>query len=195
MKKKLLVMDVGGVLATNLSPNMWLQLAQIGQCDHEWLYTAYKQEISKKLWCGDISEAYFWQWLKEKGIELDEQARTSLIHDNLIPLPSLKNVARWSQQCSIIIMSNHRSEWLMPLLAPYADYFLAVHISDQAGLCKPDLRWFKQLQRGLESDKSIMFIDDSIKNVHAAQQCGWQAVHANQAGSWTATVDEWLRSS
>lgn len=190
--KKILVLDVGGVLASNLSPSLWQQLAALGQCEEQLLYAAYKEEMSEKLWCGHYIEAEWWNWLAARGIAVRNEQRAALIATHLRPLPALDKLAAWAKQCSILIMSNHRSEWLLPLLEPHVSALQAIHISDQAGLRKPDPRWFQKINATLERPCDVMFVDDSLKNVHAAQACGWLALRADQHGEWVKQIDEWL---
>jgi len=189
--RKTLVLDVGGVLASNLSPSLWKQLSSIGSCDEQQLYTEYKEEISRKLWCGQITEQQWWEWLSARGVEVAAEQRADLIAGHLRPLPALERLPVWSKLCHIIIMSNHRTEWLNPLLNPYRSYIHNIHISDQAGMCKPSNEWFQRLDQQMNGP--IHFVDDSEKNIRAAQQLGWQTTLADEHGMWTAIIDEWLR--
>src|SRR5690606_34256633 len=107
---KTLVLDVGGVLASNLTPGLWEQLASIGSCDQKHLYADYKEEVSEKLWCGQISEEQWWEWLSDRGVIVAEEQRSNLITNHLKPLPALELLPAWSQRCDIVIMSNHRTE-------------------------------------------------------------------------------------
>jgi len=190
--RKTLVLDVGGVLASNLSPRLWQQLASIGSCDEQSLYAKYKEEVSKKLWCGHITEQQWWEWLAARGVNVSTEQRATLIEGHLKPLPALELLPTWSKLCSIVIMSNHRSEWLNRLLNPYLSYIDHIHVSDQAGLCKPSMEWFQLIDQQI--DTSIHFIDDSEKNIRAAQQLGWQTTLADEHGLWTTVIDEWLHS-
>lgn len=189
---KTLVLDAGGVLATNLSPGLWQQLSDIGQCEQQALYAAYKQEISDDLWRGACTEQQWWEWLSARGIRLSDEQRATLIAGQLRPLPALNKLKAWSVGCKLVIMSNHRSEWLLPLLEPLLSSLHAVHISDQAGLRKPDPLWFEQIDNTLERPADIVFVDDSLKNLQAAERYGWRTLLADEQGLWIKMIDEWL---
>jgi len=189
---KTLVLDVGGVLASNLTPGLWEQLASIGSCDQKHLYADYKDEVSEKLWCGQISEEQWWEWLSDRGVIVAEEQRSNLITNHLKPLPALELLPAWSQRCDIVIMSNHRTEWLSPLLSHSRAYIKNCFISDQAGMYKPSLDWFRLVDQHISTP--VHFVDDSEKNISAAKQLGWQTTIADKHGKWTAAIDEWLRS-
>lgn len=190
--RKTLVLDVGGVLASNLSPGLWQQLSSIGRCEEQLLYAQYKEEISRKLWCGEITELQWWEWLAARGVEVSAELRPHLIASYLQPLPALELLPQWSKLCRIIIMSNHRTEWLNPLLQPYQSYIESIYISDQVGMCKPSSEWFHHIDKQIHGP--IHFVDDSEKNISAAMQLGWQTTLADKHGNWTAAIDEWLHS-
>lgn len=191
---KTLVLDVGGVLASNLSPGLWEQLSYIGQCEQQRLYAAYKQEISGRLWVGEVTERQWWEWLSARGINVASELRASLIAQHLTPLPALNKLPQWAERCRIFIMSNHRTEWLQPLLAPYLPYIERLHISDQDRLSKPDPAWFQHVDQHISKPSSVRFVDDSERNLAAAAHIGWHATLADSAGNWTSEVDEWLHS-
>lgn len=192
---KTLILDVGGVLASNLTPTLWEQLAHLGDCQQHTLYAAYKSELSEKLWCGQCTEEEWRAWLADKGITLSLEQSNGLIAKHLRPLPAISKLEQWAKLCDIIIMSNHRSEWLLPLLEPYRAYLSNVHISDRAGRCKPDHQWFQSVDHLIPRPSKIMFVDDSRKNIVAAQRCGWNTILADEEGSWTRAIDEWLHST
>lgn len=192
---KILVLDVGGVLATNLTPSLWEQLALMADGDHHTLYAAYKAELSQKLWTGQCTEEQWRLWLANRGIALELEQSNELIAKHLRPLPAMNKLEQWAKMCNIIIMSNHRSEWLLPVLQPYTSYFTDIHISNIAGRCKPDPQWFQAIDESFSRPCQILFVDDSNKNINAAQLCGWKTVLADEEGNWTKSIDEWLHST
>ena len=191
--KTILVLDVGGVLATNLTPQLWQNLATLANTSVATLYASYKKEISKKLWIGECTEGQFWQWLEQYSIQLTIERQRELITQALQPLPALQYLQQWSQLAEIHIMSNHLSDWLQPLLAPYETYIERIHVSDQVRLSKPNPQWFTLLHEQFNDAALIWFVDDSDHNVAAAELIGWNTLLADQAHNWIATLSERLQ--
>lgn len=188
-----LVLDVGGVLATNLSPTFWETIARELQFPKEPLYEQYKVEISTKLWTGAINIEQFWNWFEQFGATISEEARQRAIATSLLPLPSLQYIGEWSAAASIHIMSNHRTEWLQPILNKYLPYFTSVHISDKVGFKKPDLQFFQHVQQQFKPNEHILFVDDTSRNLLAAESLGWQTLRGDESGHWTAAVSDRLQ--
>lgn len=192
--KQIVVLDVGGILATNLSPQLWLALGELSNTTSEQLYSSYKSEISRRLWSGEISELHFWQWLEQFHIKLSLPERSKLITDALQPMIALDNIKQWSQLAEIHIMSNHLQSWIQPILSPYQHYFKAIHVSDQYGLVKPNLEWFKLLDKQFEDADNIWFVDDSSHNIDAAKSIGWQTILGDEEQHWITILTEQLQS-
>jgi len=193
--KNIVVLDVGGVLATNLTPQLWQQLANISNTTIDTLYSTYKKEISKKLWIGECTEGQFWQWLEQYNVRLTVDSQRQLITEALQPLPALDYVKQWSALADIHIMSNHLTDWLQPLLAPFEPYIHRIHVSDTIGLSKPNPQWFALLNEQFIESSSIYFVDDSLHNVAVAKSIGWNALLADQDHNWITILNEKLQSS
>ncbi|URN93507.1 MAG: haloacid dehalogenase [Candidatus Pristimantibacillus lignocellulolyticus] len=193
--RNILVLDVGGVLATNLTPRLWQDLADLSNTSIDTMYASYKQEISKQLWTGQCTEKQFWQWLASYGVQLSVSDQRRLITQALQPLPALDYLERWSKLADIYIMSNHLNDWLQPLLAPYLPYIKSIHVSDQVRLSKPNPKWFQLLHEQFTDVSSIWFVDDSSNNIAVAQTIGWNVLLADQNHDWIATLTEQLQST
>jgi len=193
--KNILVLDVGGVLATNLTPRLWQDLAHLANTSLDTMYASYKKEISKKLWTGECSEAQFWQWLESYGVQLSVSNQRQLITEALQPLPALDYLEQWSKLADIYIMSNHLSDWLQPLLAPYQSYIKSTHVSDQIRLSKPNSKWFQLLHEQFIDASSVWFVDDSANNIAAAESLGWHSLLADQNQDWITTLTAQLQSA
>jgi FMN phosphatase YigB (HAD superfamily) len=70
----------------------------------------------------------------------------------------------------IWLLSNHRSDWLLPRLERFglADRFERVLVSDELGAAKPSPTAFA----ALVDQPSMVFFDDSRRNVEAAAALG-----------------------
>jgi putative hydrolase of the HAD superfamily len=185
-----LVLDVGGVLLSNLTPTFWTQLVERTGVDYAEIRSKYKREIRDHLWSGAVEEPQFWQWLNRYCPSLLEEEGRAMIMDNLVPLASLERLEGWRQLADLHILSNHRSEWLMPKLADYVHHFTSLTVSSSAGCFKPDLRIYHHAAETIgTADGPILFIDDSAANLEKAQSLGWSVLHADPAGEWLNKVE------
>ncbi|PWV95189.1 putative hydrolase of the HAD superfamily [Paenibacillus cellulosilyticus] len=185
-----LVLDVGGVLLSNLTPTFWTQLADRTGVDYADIRSRYKREIRDDLWSGAAEEPQFWQWMNQYCITLTEEEGRAMIMDNLVPLPSLERLDRWKQLADLHILSNHRTEWLSPKLADHAHHFTSMTVSSSAGCFKPDLRIYQHAVDAIgTANGPVLFIDDSAANLEKAQSLGWSVLIADPAGEWMNKVE------
>ncbi|WP_208918602.1 hypothetical protein [Paenibacillus uliginis] len=59
MNKPQLVLDIAGVIVTNLSPSYWEEIAQIADISYNTIKELFKQEARDALWTGRMSEQQF----------------------------------------------------------------------------------------------------------------------------------------
>ncbi|MFM9276928.1 HAD family hydrolase [Paenibacillus jiagnxiensis] len=187
MSRSHLVLDIAGVIATNLSPMYWQELAEHAGCSAQELKKKFNQEIRQPFWSGEISVADYELWLAREYPVLGRHDLPHLIHKHLKLLPAAELLPRWSGIADIHLLSNHRTEWVTELIRPLEPYVTSMHISDKSGFCKPDKRAFDQLHRQLGGRKMI-YVDDQEKNLAPAKELGWTAVLANPEGQWTEGV-------
>ncbi|MCZ8515376.1 HAD-IA family hydrolase [Paenibacillus filicis] len=183
MSKTQLVLDVGGVLGTNLT-RFWHELAASASLSYEDLRRLYKQELRDKCWTGEISEPDFFTWACSIQSSMNESQARSLMLSCLQPLPAYKLVPDWSKIYDLHILSNHRSEWLAPFLAPILPYFQTVTISSEIGCAKPSPDIFKHAASVLPKGATVLFVDDTEHNLTAAADHGWQILLADSEGHW-----------
>ena len=67
------------------------------------------------------------------------------------------------------LLSNHRTEWLMPRLERFglADRFERIYVSDAIGFVKPDPGAFR-MARAAAGNRVVTYVDDKPENVAAA---------------------------
>lgn len=185
-----LVLDVGGVLLSNLTPTFWTQLVDRTGVEHAFIRSRYKQEIRDDLWSGAITEPQFWQWMNQYCSSLTEEEGRAMILDNLVPLMSLKRLEQWKQLADLHILSNHRTEWLTPKLADHAHHFKSLTVSSSAGSFKPNLSIYEHAADAIGiTEGPILFIDDSAANLAQAQTLGWSVLLADSSGEWLDKVE------
>lgn len=188
MTRPQLVLDIGGVLATNLSPLFWQLLATDAIVSEEALYSDYKQQISERLWTGGISEEQFWTWIKAHTPRLHTEQARSYIDKSLQPLPALEKIAEWSTVADIHLLSNHLPSWVLPIVEPIERYLKSVTISSETGLRKPHPEIYKRVINYLPSGSSVLFVDDQDKNLRQAASLGWRTLLADEDGHWISLL-------
>ncbi|MFB5674515.1 HAD family hydrolase [Paenibacillus terreus] len=189
-----LVLDIAGVIATNLSPVYWQELAEYASCSAQELKEKFNQEIRQSFWSGEISVADYELWLVLEYPALERHDLPHLIHKHLKLLPAAEMLPQWSDIADIHLLSNHRTEWVTELIRPLKPYVTSVHISDKTGFCKPDMRAFGQLHRQLGDGGKRIYVDDQEKNLVPAKELGWAAVLADPEGQWTESVSYLLKT-
>ncbi|GKU78716.1 HAD family hydrolase [Paenibacillus sp. L3-i20] len=188
-----LVLDIGGVLATNISPVFWDKVADHAQLSKETLYGSYKEQISKKLWRGHFTEVQFWEWLILQSGTITIEKGQSFLAESLLPLPAIDCIPRWSHYADIHILSNHIPSWVEPILSPIRPYLGFVIISSDIGLSKPEREAFNYVTNLLPNQSNILFVDDQIKNVMQAESIGWRTLIADPEGKWIEQIEKLIK--
>ncbi|QGQ96472.1 hypothetical protein EHS13_17065 [Paenibacillus psychroresistens] len=190
-KKTQLVLDLAGVLVSNLSPLFWRQIAELaGNISCEQLKERFKAELREDFWSGRMAEEEFWVWLVRICPNLDMEAARKLLNNNLIALPAIEHLAKWSKYANIHLLSNHRVEWLRPLLSSIKPHIQSCTISSEVGFCKPDIRIYEIVSSHINSRNPILFVDDQAKNFPPATKLGWSTLQADSLGNWIEEVNK-----
>lgn len=141
-------------------------------------------------WGGRVPERTFWDRL---GVPVPgDDARARILDLRLRVDPA--RVAAWREVSDIWIISNHRHEWLAPVLAHtgLADVVDRVEISSIGGKVKPDPdAWAVLLADGTDPSQ-VLVVDDQARNIEAARSLGITAVTATGDLSWCDEVDRFL---
>jgi FMN phosphatase YigB (HAD superfamily) len=155
---------------------------------------AFRERFRNALWSGQLDEAAFWtDFAKSLGAHRPCRAWRGVIDASMHPLPALHCLPAWSQHAEIIVISNHRQEWLLPRLdalgAPA--HIDELRISSSTGLVKPDPAAYAHAVGGREWSRTL-YVDDKSANVEAARDLGLRSLLADPEGGWTEAVDIWL---
>ena len=114
---------------------------------------------------------------------------------SMTPLPATRFLPRWRRRARLVLISNHRHEWLSPVLQHHRldRVFDAVSISSVTGVVKPSPEAYAA---ALDGDLSSCagYVDDKAANVQAAQDIGIRSCLADVQGAWVAEVEGWLWS-
>ncbi|GBG09683.1 hypothetical protein PAT3040_04342 [Paenibacillus agaridevorans] len=189
-----LVLDIGGVLAANLSPKFWMLVSEAAEVEHSTLYKIYKQEISSKLWRGEIMEEQFWGWLQDQAPKLSPSEAKHMLAGCLSPLPALQRLPEWSRAADLHILSNHLLSWVTPLLQPVRSYLTHIVISSEQSWKKPQRELFAHAASLLPSQSNVLFVDDQQGNLDMAETMGWEVVLADDGGAWIEEADRWIHN-
>ncbi|SDX63360.1 HAD-IA family hydrolase [Paenibacillus sp. CF384] len=196
MSRPQLVLDVGGVLLTNFTPEFWEEVAaDRATVSFDTLRTAFKRDIREDLWTGRIEEGAFWEWLGQQDAGLDVHLARAGMAKHLKQLPAFHRIPAWSEFADIHLLSNHRHEWIAPLLEPIRSHIASVTISSEAGCCKPDLSIYRMVRsRMQQAAANILFVDDAERNLRAARELEWETLLADRDGAWVEQVEARLRA-
>lgn len=189
MAKPQLVLDAGGVIVTNFSASFLLDLAVQEDVSFERLKSGFR-DLRESFWTGRLPESAFWDWLEREIPKLNrEEASRSLIR-LLKPLPAFRLLPEWSRHADLHLLSNHRAEWLLPVLEPIRPYLKSITVSSEAGHCKPDPQLYAIANAMLSADRPrVLFVDDQEKNFAAAAAIGWETILADENGEWLVRVE------
>ncbi|GGH87260.1 HAD-IA family hydrolase [Pullulanibacillus pueri] len=178
---------------TNLSPRFWSELSRKCDVPINALHT-FKTYIREDRWTGRLTEVAFWKHLCEAFPSIQKERAKRILLETLRPLPALEMIPHWSRYASIHLLSNHRGEWIRPLLTPVMPYLTSVTISSEAGSCKPSPEIYQKVMQQLCGHHPIVFIDDQVKNLKIAKTFGWHIMLADEEGKWVRRTSALLKS-
>ena len=188
-----LVFDIAGVLLSNISLRCWKEMIQESNLSAEQL-KGHFGGVKRQLWTGAMKEEEFWDTLRESYPELPISRARDILFDSIVPLPAAQYLERWSESADIHLLSNHCQEWIEPNLRSLRPFTKSVTISNQVGLCKPEMEIYQLVGTYLGDGEKVLFIDDQEKNLHAAQQLGWKTLLADEKEDWTQEVEAFITS-
>lgn len=191
MDKKELILDVGGVLATNFSPQFWKELSEESNTPYELLFQ-FRKEMREELWSGMMSDEDFWDQLFMKFSSINIDKAKQILFLNIRPLPAIEQIQSWSKYANIHLLSNHRIEWIQSILKPIERYVRSITISSQVGYCKPNPQIYALVHERLNDQGDIWFVDDQEKNFYEAKLLGWNTVLADENGEWVHKITSQL---
>ncbi|WP_339266716.1 haloacid dehalogenase [Paenibacillus sp. FSL K6-1330] len=192
--KPQLVLDLAGVLISNFSTAVWLQLSEDSEISFQDIREQF-DEIRKDIWTGKIKEDEFWEWMSLRMKQINKERARALLMQSLEPLPGLNYLAEWSEIADIHILSNHCKEWLEPILERVEPYTRSITISNQVRLRKPDIRIYQHVGKQFELGQTVVYIDDQEKNLKPVIELGWKTLLADKEHKWIEQVEPMLGKS
>jgi len=195
--RRLLVLDVGGVLLADPLAEIFDELAQRSDKSREAIVGFYGRELREPLWSGSVDEEEFWRLLLDfAGLPPEPSWWRRKTIRAMKPLPGAACLADWSRRVPVWLLSNHRTEWLEPALGQtgLGQFLARALVSDVTHRVKPDRAAFAEILEvsGLSASQGL-FVDDQARNVQAAQAIGLAGLVADPSGDWLVTVNRWVQ--
>lgn len=144
--------------------------------------------MREELWTGKISEEKFWTQICKGFPTIKIDSAKAILISYIKSLPALKEVATWSKYANIHLLSNHRIEWIQPIVKPIESYVSSITISSQVGYCKPNPEIYALVKMQLCNESNVLFVDDQEKNFKEARVLGWNTLLADENGDWIERI-------
>lgn len=193
---KAIIFDIGGVV---LFPGDFNELrkefAQILKTDVETLRPVFREWWVK--WrLGKIKEDEFFEGLSKYfgcGDEEKKELRDYVYMIGSLNKPVLGLIARLKKNYKISAATNHAREWFEDNSKrfDFNRYFDIVVTSYEEGLAKPEEAFYKALLKkvGFAAEECV-FIDNSKKNVEAAEKIGINVIFYEDYDSFVKSLKE-----
>lgn len=158
----------------------------------------FRTSLYGPFWRGDVLAESLWTGLvalAEASVAPDRLA--DAFHAGLRPGPAVRQLASWSRRARLVLLSNHRASWLLPVLDAegVTDLFESVVISDTVKIAKPDREIFVVAAAHRASEDEVMYVDDDPRNIAVGASFGWRTVLAEESNLWQSEVEDWLGGS
>lgn len=191
-----LLLDACGVLVGEPTQPLFEQVAADTKLSSDDVANIFRVRFRDPLWSGRLAEQEFWvDFAAACGTAAAPDAWRAAIASAMVPLPAVDEIHRWGQQARLVLISNHRHEWLINRLDKLGirSHFEELHISSLTGLVKPEALAFQRALGG-NFRRDALYVDDKAANVDAARSHGVCAVVAGADNHWLTEVEVWLSS-
>jgi len=131
---------------------------------------------------------------KSTGVEMSDHAFDEVWNAMLVRIPKERTelLKRLSERYALFMLSNTSAlhvEVFEPMYREAAgvsmqDVFTKIYYSHEIGWHKPDLEAWEHVIKdaGIKAEETL-FLDDSIQNIKASQELGFQAIHIHERTS------------
>lgn len=186
-------LDAGGVLIDSLMPSFPARAAASMGADPGTVRAMLTDDgFRRGYWSGDLPEDAFWGTL---DLDAPDPGRRAEVLD-LRPRIDPARVAAWRAVADVWVVSNHRHEWLLPVLGRlgFDEVVDHIEVSSLTGRVKPDPAAWEALIADGTPAMDVVVVDDQEPNLEAARSLGITAIRAGGDNSWADAVDAWLAS-
>ena len=189
----LLVLDAHGVVLNAYWPRFLREVARLTHEPVEEVLRRWQDRVRTDAWLGHISDDELWRRLIPA--HHDRHDWRAILETGYTCGPAAPHLRRWSECVPVWLLSNHRSDWLLPRLNRFGvlGCFEQILVSDTVGAAKPGQKAFDVLLGRDSRPQRVLFVDDQACNVEAARQLGISALHAHAKCAWVDTIDDLIR--
>lgn len=194
---KTVLFDMGGVVFLQDTSEAFRRFTEIGVDAHQFIGDYGQKGIFLDLEDGRITDEQFRAKLSSlvgKNLTWQEVQHCWLGFLKSVPLSRLQNLEKLRKDYRVCLASNTN-----PFIMAYTrsnefsgdghgigEYFDRLYCSYEMGCCKPDKEFFDKIlqSEGLKPEE-VVFVDDSKKNIAAAEALGIK-------GIWVAPDQDWM---
>lgn len=198
-ERPVVVFDVGGVLYEDLIDALVRTLARKTRLPASEVRKAYlSRGLRDDLWKGLISTNVFWATMGHRlGTALSPEVWDRKCLEFQRPLFPASDLTSISELAGLAILTNHRAEWLIPVLQRdnLSALFDVIVISSEVGLAKPDARIYMNLLTKLEGYGRCIYVDDKPRNLEPARALGLDVALAKERGHLVTELRDWISSN
>lgn len=202
---KNILFDMGGIILILDSAESFRRFAGLGLNSEEYMGVYGQKDFFLDLESGKIDAAEFCRRLAEtcgkKSISYEQAQNCWLGFIKEAPLDRLHDLLKLKDNYHLGLLSN-TNPFMMdyidsPRLSsegkPISAYFDSLFLSYRMGICKPDPKIFEMalVADGMKADETL-FIDDSMKNIRAAESVGMRTLHVPTNEDWMTPLQALL---
>ena len=183
------MLDGQGVIFDSPIKQFLARFASAHRVDYEDIERKWETRLRELAWRGQVSDEQLWHELA--GRPVDARQIMLWLRTMYRPGPAERYLAGWAKIVPIWMLSNHRSAWLLPRLESrgLTQVLDKILISDRTGFIKPEPEAFELLLEGKRVARDILFVDDQLHNVEAAESLGCRVVLAASGQPWLDRVN------
>lgn len=203
---KTILFDMGGVVFLQDTAEAFRRFTEIGLDANKYIGDYGQKGIFLELEDGDITADKFRAELSKlvgKDLTWDEVQHCWLGFLKSVPADRLKKLLKLRKNYRVCLASNTN-----PFIMAYTrsdkfsgdghgigHYFDKLYCSYEMGCCKPNEEFFGKIleSEGLKPEE-VVFVDDSKKNIAAAEALGIKGVWVASNQDWLPTLEEVLNN-
>ena len=204
---KTILFDMGGVIFLQDTAEAFRRFTEIGVDAGEYMGDYGQKGFFLALEKGDISDEGFCEEVSKKAgrtMSWEETQYCWLGFIKSVPVSRLHNLQKLREHYRVCLASNTN-----PFIMRYTrsakfseegkgieHYFAKLYCSYEMGVCKPDEEFFKKILReeGLQPSE-VVFVDDSAKNIYAAEALGIRGVLVAPDEDWNDSLQKVLANN
>lgn len=187
---KLLVLGGQGVVFDAALERFFGVLARAHRVDPARLWLTWERHVRDEAWRGSVSDEGIWRQLVDRPV--DAALAQSTLRSFYEPAPAVAKLRHWAGRLPVWLLSNHRSDWVLPVLDELGvtHLFDKILISDQTGRLKPEPEAFHQLLNLRNTAAQTLVVDDQLHNLCTAAALGFRTLQARPKNRWAEQIDD-----